>query len=62
MAALQSALGVLFVLLGCMHFALRDREPQSRSIYFGGLRIAAGTRTVLALCEVLLGAVLVMTA
>jgi hypothetical protein len=55
-------LGVMFVLIGCVHFWLRAREPQSRSIYFGGVRFSVGTRTVLALSEVLLGAVLLLTA
>jgi uncharacterized membrane protein len=62
MGAIQSLLGVMFVLIGCVHFGLRDREPQTRSIYFGGLRLGVGTRTVLALCEVLIGAGLVLTA
>ena len=61
MPGLQAALGVLFVLIGCMHFALRDREPESRSIYFGGLRFASGTRTALAVSEVVVGAVLILT-
>ena len=59
---IQPALGVMFVLIGCVHFLLRDREPQNRSFYFGGLRIATGTRTVLALCELLLGAALLVLA
>ena len=59
---IQPALGVMFLLLGSVHLALRDREPQSRSIYFGGVRIGVGARTFFAVCELVLGAVLVLTA
>ena len=62
MGWVQPLLGVMFVLIGCVHFGMRDREPQSRSIYFGGVRFGVGTRTVFALSEVLLGAGLLLTA
>jgi hypothetical protein len=61
MTGVQALLGFIFLLLGCLHFVLRDREPQTRSGYFGAVRFSLAARTAFALAELLLGATLLLT-
>ena len=59
---MQSILGVFFLLLGCLHFGMRHREPQTRSLYFGGVGVGRAARTLFAVSELLLGTLLLATA
>jgi hypothetical protein len=60
-SGVQAALGVCFLALGCLHLWLRNRDPQSRSRYFGAWRFAPMTRVAFAGFELLLGALLLLT-
>ena len=58
----QSGLGIMFLILGSLHMAFRDRQPQSRSFYVGAIGFSSTARTVFAVTELLLGATLLVTA
>jgi hypothetical protein len=58
----QQAIAIVIVLLGCVHFADRDRPQQARRQYYLGTPSSVAGRTALALVEVALGFVLLFTA
>ena len=59
---MQTAVGLLCVVLGCLHFFDRGRHAQARSFYIGSLKPSPGSRAVLALVEVACGFLLLFTA
>jgi hypothetical protein len=59
---MQTAVGLVCVALGCMHFVDRGRTPHARSFYFGSVRTSHTLRAVLALVEVACGFALLFTA
>jgi hypothetical protein len=58
----QTLVGLVCVLLGCMHLADRDRTPYARSFYFGSARSSHTVRASLAIIEVTCGFALLFTA
>jgi hypothetical protein len=58
----QTVVGLVCVVLGCLHFADRDRRSHQRSFYLGAVRTSPGLRGALALVEVVCGLVLLFTA
>jgi len=58
----QTAVGLVCVALGCMHFVDRGRTPHERSFYFGTVKTSHSMRGVLALIEVVCGFALLFTA
>ncbi|MEY2436889.1 MAG: hypothetical protein QOF97_1725 [Acidimicrobiaceae bacterium] len=59
---MQTAVGLVCVALGCLHFVDRGRTPHARSFYFGSVRTSHTFRAVLAVTEVLCGFALLFTA
>lgn len=59
---MQTAVGVVCIALGCMHFVDRGRTPHARSFYFGSVTSSHTLRAVLAFVEVTCGFVLLFTA
>jgi hypothetical protein len=55
---LQWAVGVVFVVLGLLHFIERDHTPAERSYYMGGIHLGYRTRVGLAIVEMTLGVLL----
>jgi hypothetical protein len=47
----QTAVGLVCVALGCVHFLSRDRAPQTRSFYLGATTSSPLLRATLALIE-----------
>ena len=60
--AVQVAVGLLCVGLGCMHFLDRGRTPHARSFYIGSVATSHTLRGVLAVVEVACGFALLFTA
>jgi hypothetical protein len=58
----QTAVGLVCVALGCVHFLDRDRVSHSRSFYLGALTTSPRLRAALAIVEVVCGAALLLTA
>jgi hypothetical protein len=58
---MQTAVGLVCVALGCMHFVDRGRTPHTRSFYVGSVRTSHTLRAVLALIEVVCGFALLFT-
>jgi hypothetical protein len=58
----QTAIGLLCVTLGCLHFIDRGRTPHSRSFYIGSVKTSHAMRGVLAVIEVACGFALLFTA
>jgi hypothetical protein len=55
---LQWVAGVVFVLLGLLHFIERDHTPADRSYYMGGIHLGYRTRVLFAVVEMAVGALL----
>jgi hypothetical protein len=59
----QTAVGLICVLLGLLHFLDRDRPQEHRSFYFGSIVARSPrTRAVLAVIEIAVGFVLLFWA
>ena len=59
---MQTVVGLLCVVLGCMHFVDRGRTPHQRSFYIGTVKTSHTMRGLLALIELTCGFVLMFTA
>jgi hypothetical protein len=59
---MQTAVGLVCVALGCIHFVDRDRRSHHRSFYLGAVTTSPGLRAALAMIEVVCGLVLLFTA
>jgi hypothetical protein len=59
---MQTAVGLVCVVIGSIHFVDRGRTPHARSFYFGSVIQSHRLRAVLALIEVSCGFLLLFTA
>jgi hypothetical protein len=57
----QAAVGIVILCLGLLHFVDRDRPPQAIRSYYLGMPRSAAARGGLALMELVVGAVVLMT-
>lgn len=54
--------GMVFVLLGCLHFVARDQTRSTRSLFLGNIQLGYRTRLALAAIEVVGGFVVMFFA
>jgi hypothetical protein len=59
---MQTAVGLVCVVIGTMHFVDRGRTPHTRSFYLGSVTQSHRLRAALALIEVSCGFLLLFTA
>lgn len=62
MRGLQTVVGLLVVVLGCLHFPDRYRPQESRRQFYLGTPSSVAGRAALALTEIVIGFALLFTA
>jgi hypothetical protein len=61
LSGIQPILGIVFIVLGSIHFLNRDRAPAGRSIFVGSMATSARARLGFACVETLIGVLLLVT-
>ena len=58
----QAVVGMIIVMLGCLHFADRYRANEARRQFYVGTPTSVARRSALALVEIVIGFALLFTA